>query len=40
MTADRRGVWEERGCHDLADPWKAQRYSCQEETGGPHEPGC
>lgn len=40
MTADRRGFWEERGYHNLADPWKAQRYSYQEEeSDGPHEPG-
>ncbi|NJP43210.1 molybdopterin-dependent oxidoreductase [Actinacidiphila epipremni] len=31
MTADRRGFWEERGHHNIADPWKEQRYSYQEE---------
>ncbi len=40
MTADRRGFWEERGYHNLADPWKAQRYSYQEEPGeGPQQSG-
>ncbi|NLU72633.1 molybdopterin-dependent oxidoreductase [Streptomyces sp. HNM0575] len=33
MTADRRGFWEERGYHNLADPWKEQRYSHQEQPG-------
>ncbi|MDA0565424.1 molybdopterin-dependent oxidoreductase [Streptomonospora sp. S1-112] len=33
LTADRRGFWEERGYHNLADPWKEQRYSYQEEPG-------
>jgi DMSO/TMAO reductase YedYZ molybdopterin-dependent catalytic subunit len=33
MTADRRGFWEERGYHNLADPWREQRYSYQEEPG-------
>lgn len=33
MTEDRRGFWEERGYHNLADPWREQRYSYQEEPG-------
>jgi DMSO/TMAO reductase YedYZ molybdopterin-dependent catalytic subunit len=33
LTADRRGFWEERGYHNLADPWLEQRYSYQEELG-------
>ncbi|WP_335973932.1 MULTISPECIES: sulfite oxidase-like oxidoreductase [Streptomycetaceae] len=33
MTADRRGFWEERGYHNLADPWHEQRYSFQESPG-------
>jgi DMSO/TMAO reductase YedYZ molybdopterin-dependent catalytic subunit len=33
MTADRRGFWEERGYHNIGDPWKEQRYSYQEEPG-------
>ncbi|MBB6172530.1 DMSO/TMAO reductase YedYZ molybdopterin-dependent catalytic subunit [Nocardiopsis mwathae] len=33
MTRDRRGFWEERGYHNLADPWSEQRYSYQEEPG-------
>lgn len=33
LTADRRGFWEERGYHNLADPWSEQRYSYQEEPG-------
>ena len=33
LTADRRGFWEERGYHNLADPWQEQRYSYQEEPG-------
>ncbi|GHE38435.1 hypothetical protein GCM10017778_22160 [Streptomyces vinaceus] len=31
MTADRRGFWEERGYHNIADPWTEQRHSYQEE---------
>ena len=31
LTADRRGFWEERGYHNLADPWQEQRYAWQEE---------
>ncbi|WP_206320534.1 sulfite oxidase-like oxidoreductase [Streptomyces zingiberis] len=33
MTADRRGFWEERGYHNLGDPWREQRFSYQEEPG-------
>jgi DMSO/TMAO reductase YedYZ molybdopterin-dependent catalytic subunit len=32
LVADRRGFWEERGYHNIADPWLEQRYSYQEET--------
>lgn len=35
-TADRRGFWEERGYHNIADAWQQQRYSYQEaEADGP-----
>ncbi len=30
LTVDRRGFWEERGYHNVADPWREQRYSYQE----------
>lgn len=33
MTADRRGFWEERGYHNIGDPWREQRYTYQEEPG-------
>jgi DMSO/TMAO reductase YedYZ molybdopterin-dependent catalytic subunit len=33
MTVDRRGFWEERGYHNVADPWREQRYSYQELDG-------
>ncbi|RNL86376.1 molybdopterin-dependent oxidoreductase [Halostreptopolyspora alba] len=33
LTADRRGFWEERGYHNVADPWREQRYAYQEEPG-------
>jgi DMSO/TMAO reductase YedYZ molybdopterin-dependent catalytic subunit len=33
LTADRRGFWEERGYHNVADPWREQRYSYQEVEG-------
>ncbi|MCW2614909.1 MAG: sulfite oxidase-like oxidoreductase [Frankiales bacterium] len=33
LTEDRRGFWEERGYHNLADPWQEQRYSYQEAPG-------
>lgn len=32
LTADRRGFWEERGYHNIADPWREQRYSYQEDA--------
>jgi len=31
MVRDRRGFWEERGYHNIADPWLEQRYSYQED---------
>ena len=31
LTVDRRGFWEERGYHNIADPWREQRYSYQED---------
>ncbi len=33
LTRDRRGFWEERGYHNVADPWREQRYSYQELPG-------
>jgi DMSO/TMAO reductase YedYZ molybdopterin-dependent catalytic subunit len=33
LTEDRRGFWEERGYHNLGDPWREQRYSYQEAPG-------
>jgi DMSO/TMAO reductase YedYZ molybdopterin-dependent catalytic subunit len=33
LTVDRRGFWEERGYHNVADPWREQRYSYQELDG-------
>ncbi|QEU96710.1 sulfite oxidase-like oxidoreductase [Streptomyces kanamyceticus] len=33
MTQDRRGFWEERGYHNIADPWTGQRHSYQEDDG-------
>jgi DMSO/TMAO reductase YedYZ molybdopterin-dependent catalytic subunit len=33
LLEDRRGFWEERGYHNIADPWKEQRYSYQEDPG-------
>ncbi|GLK10062.1 sulfite oxidase-like oxidoreductase [Streptosporangium carneum] len=33
LVEDRRGFWEERGYHNIADPWREQRYSYQEEPG-------
>jgi DMSO/TMAO reductase YedYZ molybdopterin-dependent catalytic subunit len=33
LTRDRRGFWEERGYHNIADPWREQRYSYQEMPG-------
>jgi DMSO/TMAO reductase YedYZ molybdopterin-dependent catalytic subunit len=32
LTADRRGFWEERGYHNVADAWREQRYSYQEDA--------
>ncbi|HEX4788601.1 MAG TPA: sulfite oxidase-like oxidoreductase [Actinospica sp.] len=31
LCADRRGFWEERGYHNVGDPWREQRYSYQED---------
>jgi DMSO/TMAO reductase YedYZ molybdopterin-dependent catalytic subunit len=31
LAEDRRGFWEERGYHNVGDPWQEQRYSYQEE---------
>ncbi|MDA8436035.1 MAG: molybdopterin-dependent oxidoreductase [Actinomycetales bacterium] len=33
LTTDRRGFWEERGYHNVGDPWREQRYSYQEDPG-------
>ena len=33
LIQDRRGFWEERGYHNVADPWQEQRYSYQEDDG-------
>lgn len=33
LTHDRRGFWEDRGYHNIADPWAEQRYAYQEEPG-------
>jgi DMSO/TMAO reductase YedYZ molybdopterin-dependent catalytic subunit len=33
VTRDRRGFWEERGYHNVGDPWLEQRYSYQELPG-------
>lgn len=33
LTEDRRGFWEERGYHNVGDPWLEQRYSYQEQPG-------
>ena len=33
LLEDRRGFWEERGYHNIGDPWSQQRYSYQEEPG-------
>lgn len=38
LERDQRGFWEERGYHNVADPWREQRYSYQELPGeGPEE---
>ena len=33
LTEDRRGFWEERGYHNVGDPWLEQRYTYQEQPG-------
>lgn len=33
LTRDRRGFWEERGYHNVANPWLEHRYSYQELPG-------
>lgn len=33
LTRDRRGFWEERGYHNIGDPWHEQRYAYQELPG-------
>ncbi len=33
LVDDRRGFWEERGYHNVGDPWLEQRYSYQEQPG-------
>ncbi|MEV6981385.1 molybdopterin-dependent oxidoreductase [Sphaerisporangium sp. NPDC051017] len=33
LVEDRRGFWEERGYHNVGDPWREQRYSYQEDAG-------
>jgi DMSO/TMAO reductase YedYZ molybdopterin-dependent catalytic subunit len=33
LGTDRRGFWEERGYHNVGDPWLEQRYSHQEKPG-------
>ncbi|MFC5786293.1 molybdopterin-dependent oxidoreductase [Streptomyces aureus] len=33
MTQDRRGFWEERGFHNIADPWTGRRHSYREDEG-------
>lgn len=33
LTEDRRGFWEDRGYHNIGDPWREQRYAHQEEAG-------
>ncbi len=30
LSQERRGFWEERGYHTVADPWREERYSYQE----------
>jgi len=30
LREPRRGFWEERGYHNIADPWREERYSYQE----------
>ena len=31
LNVDKRGFWEERGYHNVGDPWLEQRYSYQED---------
>ena len=31
LTEEKRGFWEERGYHNVGDPWREQRYSYQED---------
>jgi DMSO/TMAO reductase YedYZ molybdopterin-dependent catalytic subunit len=31
LVVSRRGFWEERGYHNVGDPWQEQRYSYQED---------
>ena len=31
LVVDKRGFWEERGYHNVGDPWQEQRYSYQED---------
>lgn len=38
MTTDRRGFWEERGYHNVGDPWSEQRFTYQEQPGDGPEP--
>jgi hypothetical protein len=39
LVQDRRGFWEQRGYHNVGDPWSEQRYSYQEQPGdGPPLP--
>jgi DMSO/TMAO reductase YedYZ molybdopterin-dependent catalytic subunit len=33
LLVDQRGFWEQRGYHNVGDPWGEQRYSYQEATG-------
>lgn len=33
MVGDRRGFWEDRGYHNIGNPWDEQRYSYQERPG-------
>ncbi|MFC4589747.1 molybdopterin-dependent oxidoreductase [Sphaerisporangium corydalis] len=33
LLDDRRGFWEDRGYHNLGDPWREQRYAYQEDPG-------
>lgn len=33
VVDDRRGFWEERGYHNVGDPWREQRYTVDERPG-------